>query len=136
MPKSSLILSTYHQQTSIHTPNMRSNNPFLPLIPCLTLTHAQLAHPCGPSSSNIICISSYTSVLPSPFYRNVSTDSTAPPSSYASTSVPSDPSFALISNASFLIFDSEKAFPILGDNPTYEYMFKVNDGKYHFLFTC
>jgi sugar lactone lactonase YvrE len=63
--------------------------------------------------------------MPYSFHRNVSE---APPSedTYGSTSVPADPSFAAVTNASFLVFDRERAQEILGANPRLDLVFKVD----------
>ncbi|OCL04143.1 hypothetical protein AOQ84DRAFT_324857, partial [Glonium stellatum] len=44
---------------------------------------------------------------------------------YASTQVPSDPSFAYVSNASFLVFDAARAPSILGPSPSVDFMFTI-----------
>ncbi|OCK93480.1 calcium-dependent phosphotriesterase [Cenococcum geophilum 1.58] len=44
---------------------------------------------------------------------------------YASTQVPSDPSFAYVSNASFLIYDAARAPSVLGPSPAVDFMFQI-----------
>ncbi|RDW88137.1 hypothetical protein BP6252_00169 [Coleophoma cylindrospora] len=114
--------------------NLRPKSFLLSITILAAKIHAQppgtispLAEPCGPSSPNdIICINKYAAVMPYHFYRQPSLDGVYE-DTYGSTLVPNSTSWPLVANATFLIFDTEKAFPILGSNPTYDYMFAVND---------
>jgi hypothetical protein len=83
-----------------------------------------VAKKCGPSTANIVCIDRYASVLPYHFFRNVTTDF-ADPIAFGSTSVPNDTSFGLVQDADFLIFDQARAFELLGESPTYDFVFEV-----------
>ncbi|PYI00537.1 lactonohydrolase [Aspergillus sclerotiicarbonarius CBS 121057] len=86
-----------------------------------------IAQPCaGYSSPSILCIHNYGAVLPEGFERIIqpvvgATDT------YASTSVPEDPSFSLLSNASFLIFDEARAPDILGPDPVVDFIFPLDN---------
>jgi hypothetical protein len=106
---------------------------FLLLIPsCLAQlkppgTVTPLAQVCGPCSG-IICINNYSAVMPYHFFRLPSNGSYE--DTYASTAVPSDPSFNLVSSANFLVFDEKRGFEILGKKPNYEFVFAVNDGMF------
>ncbi|KAF4177947.1 hypothetical protein CNMCM8927_000595 [Aspergillus lentulus] len=74
----------------------------------------------------IICIQNYGSILPEDFERTIIAK-VGHTDTYGSTSVPSDPSFSLIDNASFLIWDLDRAVDILGPNPQVETLFTVDD---------
>lgn len=84
---------------------------------------APVAQTCGPSSANIVCLEKYASVLPYHFFRNRTVDT---PLTFGSTSVPNDTSFGLVDDADFLVFDRARAFELLGDSPTYEFIFEVS----------
>ena len=92
-------------------------------------THTQVVSPlvtspCVPwGSSAVVCVNGYSAVMPDPFYRNVSESGN---DTYASTSVPSDPSFVDIANASFVVFDRQRGLEILGLDPVLEFMFKID----------
>lgn len=85
---------------------------------------APVAQTCGPSSANVVCLDKYASVLPYHFFRNRTVDE---PLTFGSTSVPNDTSFGLVDEADFLIFDEARAFELLGDLPTYDFMFEVSE---------
>ena len=95
-----------------------------PLGPSASLS--PIAHPCAAySSPSILCIHNYGAVLPEGFERIIqpivgATDT------YASTFVP-DPSFSLLSNASFLVFDEARAPDILGPNPIVDFIFPLDN---------
>ncbi|KAK5091470.1 hypothetical protein LTR05_001653 [Lithohypha guttulata] len=79
---------------------------------------------CGPND-NVVCVNKYASVLPYHFFRNTSYIPNI--FDFKNTSVPSDPSFQLLSNASFVIFDRARGLEYLGGTPTYDFVFKVSD---------
>lgn len=102
-----------------------------------------LATKCHPSP-NVLCINHYDAVLPYHFYRYVpvggqpvvygSTVVGVPPANNqtaepASNHSSADNPFAsgAVADADFLVFDEQQAASILGNNPTYEFMFKVTD---------
>jgi len=82
-----------------------------------------VAQTCGPSSANVVCLEKYASVLPYHFFRNRTVDE---PLTFGSTSVPNDTSFGLVDEADFLVFDQARAFELLGESPTYEFIFEVS----------
>ena len=84
-----------------------------------------VAATCGPTSASIVCIDRYASVLPYHFFRKPSQNTTD--ISFDQTSVPSDPSFKLVGDADFLVFDEARAFEILGSAPTYDLVFEVSE---------
>ena len=90
-------------------------------------TISPLVEACGPSST-IVCVNKYASVMPYYFYRPTGINGTDE-ETFAATIVPNDTSFSLVSRADFLVFDKERGLKLLGSNPSYEYMFAVNDGK-------
>lgn len=82
-----------------------------------------VARTCGPSTANIVCLKKYASVLPYHFFRNGTTEE---PPTFGSTSVPNDTSFGLVEGADFLVFDEARAFELLGETPTYDFVFEVS----------
>lgn len=84
-----------------------------------------LARTCGPTTADIVCMTRYASVMPYHFYRAPSHGSTD--ISFGDTNVPSDPSFELVGEADFLIFDEARAFEVLGSAPTYDLFFNLSD---------
>jgi hypothetical protein len=88
---------------------------------------APLAQHCGPITS-IVCMNKYGAVMPYHFFRQPSTNGSYE-DTYASTSVPSDPSFSLVSSADFLVFDEQRGLELLGPQPSYEFMYQLSDGK-------
>jgi hypothetical protein len=83
-----------------------------------------VAKTCGPSTADIVCIDRYASVLPYHFFRNNTVDLNAP-IPFGSTKVPNDTSFGLVKDADFLVFDQARAFELLGESPTYDFIFEV-----------
>ncbi|KAL8709011.1 MAG: hypothetical protein Q9220_006220 [cf. Caloplaca sp. 1 TL-2023] len=61
--------------------------------------------------------------MPYPFFRPDS--SVQSDFDFADTSIPNDPSFALINQSDFLVFDRERGLELLGPNPKFEVMFNV-----------
>lgn len=83
-----------------------------------------LASICNGSLPKVVCIQKYASVIPYPFFRPVSNGTSNP--DFKSTSVPGDLSFAEVGTADFLVFDRARGLELLGSNPTYDHVFKVN----------
>ena len=63
--------------------------------------------------------------MPYPFNRTVSV--LGKEYDFRNLSVPSDPSFSLLKNATFVLFDKERGLQALGSSPKYEFMFPVLD---------
>ena len=83
---------------------------------------------CHGNSSSVVCVNKYAAVLPYPFSRGISRNgSDLPQDSFQQTYVPNDPSFGLLQNAAFLVFDEDRGMEILGPNPSYHYKFTFND---------
>ncbi|KXT13683.1 hypothetical protein AC579_8107 [Pseudocercospora musae] len=82
-----------------------------------------LVKKCGPTSANVVCIHDYSAVMPYHFFREGSNSNASVGPLYRGTMVPSDPSFEMVAHADFAVFDEERAWDILGDNPTYDFMF-------------
>jgi hypothetical protein len=82
------------------------------------------AEPCGsPFPAVAVCINHYSSVMPLPFFRQPSNGSTD--DTYGSTTAPSDPSFATVEDAPFLVFDRQRALEILNSSSSNEFIFQV-----------
>ncbi|KAJ5667476.1 Lactonohydrolase [Penicillium longicatenatum] len=109
---SGLGLSSTNPQKEIHQ-QVPKNGPLVEL--------------CGPSSSKIVCVNDYSAVLPGDFYRGPPTESINPldQPSYAQTEVPDDPSWSLLRDADFIVYDRERGLSILGDSPTSELKFNI-----------
>ncbi|KAH8645846.1 lactonohydrolase [Tricladium varicosporioides] len=109
------------------------------LVPLISLTPVVYSLPFSSTSNALtsscgslpfpefLCLNRYGSVMPGNFNRPANNDITSP-DTYMSTTVPDDNSFSHVSNATFLIFDWAKAQAILGDTPTYEFMFTITTG--------
>ncbi|KAF7195700.1 Gluconolactonase [Pseudocercospora fuligena] len=106
----------------------------------LTLAAAQsgftppIAQPCPglESSQNVACINNYAAVLPYPFERGFAVDGNDPDNdTFIDTSVPSDTSFELVHNATFLVFDQERGLDILGSSPRLERIFNTRNDSIH-----
>jgi hypothetical protein len=88
---------------------------------------ASLAEKCGPDTSKIVCINHYSAVMPGNFYRPPPPDSINPldQASYAQTEIPDDPSWDLVGDADFIVYDRERGLEILGDSPTSEFALEI-----------
>ena len=84
-----------------------------------------LAEECDASLPSVLCINKYASVMPYHFFRPTSINGTA--STFGSTSVPIDTSFALVNQSDFLVFDRKRGLSLLGASPSYEFIFKVSE---------
>ncbi|KAF4553285.1 Hypothetical protein D9617_7g030120 [Elsinoe fawcettii] len=99
----------------------------LPLLAALVAaqegTVRPLAQQCGPA--NVQCINRYAAVMPYTFFRNDSTSEKL--TSFAETDVPNDPSFAILNDTDFLVFDRERGLELLGPNPQYDFVFPLTN---------
>jgi sugar lactone lactonase YvrE len=100
----------------------------------LTLTQEMtcsttLANRCytHPELSNTACINKYAAVMPLPFFRPTSLDGSYNPLDRFSDTSVNDPSFAFVRDSSFIVFDEEAGFELLGDTPSLEEVFTVDD---------
>ena len=83
---------------------------------------------CHPNATTVVCVHKYAAVLPYPFRRETARNgSYGPTDTFQQTDVPEDPSFNLLTNASFLVFDKDRGLKILGPNPSNKFMFTVED---------
>lgn len=82
-----------------------------------------LAKACGNSTSKVVCIDRYASVMPYHFFRQPSGFSEV---TFGMTSVLNDTSFGLVKSANFLVFDQQRGFEVLGSAPTYARVFNVS----------
>jgi sugar lactone lactonase YvrE len=74
---------------------------------------APVAYVCGPSTANVTCVNRHGSLLPPSFFRDPD-----PSFGYTATQVPDDPSWDLVQQADFVIFDKARGLEILGAAPT------------------
>lgn len=89
-----------------------------------------LAEACGAKTADIVCINHYAAVIPAHFGRNALAWEQFEEDSIRTMTI-NDSSFAsLVPSADFIIFDQQRALEILGDSPTYDFIFNVSD-YYH-----
>ena len=81
---------------------------------------------CGPSSAKIVCVNRYSAVMPYHFFREGSNSKAEVGPLYRDTMVANDTSFDLVADAQFVVFDESRAWEILGDQPTYDFIFVVS----------
>lgn len=83
-----------------------------------------IAEPCDNTSlPRILCINNYAAVMPYPFFRPVS--SLRNDYDFGATSVPNDPSFLLVNQSDFLVFDRDRGLRLLGPKPSLTIVFNV-----------
>ena len=78
------------------------------------------------SGPEFVCMYRYASVMP-PGFERVVINSVSNSDNFSSTIVPGDTAFRTVSNATFLIWDQVRAAQVLGQNPSYSFMFTVNN---------
>ena len=84
------------------------------------------------NAKNIACVNNYAAVLPYPFKRASASNGVDPANdTFVDTSVPSDPSFDLLQDASFVVFDPTKGLDILGSSPKLEKIFNTINDSIH-----
>ena len=89
-----------------------------------TSSHS-LAQPCqGYGFPQVICLPRYGAVMPGNFSRQV-VPKVANSDTYPSTYVPEDDRFSSVANASFLIFNQQRAEQLLGESPSVDFMFEL-----------
>ncbi|EXJ70055.1 gluconolactonase [Cladophialophora psammophila CBS 110553] len=79
---------------------------------------------CGFGDS-VVCVNKYAAVLPYHFNRSIT--SLAADYDFRNTTVPNAPTFQLLQNASFVVFDRDRGLQYLGPEPTYEFVFQVGN---------
>ncbi|KEQ78774.1 calcium-dependent phosphotriesterase [Aureobasidium pullulans EXF-150] len=92
-----------------------------------------LARACPGYSNNtdVVCINRYASAMPPSFERQSSTGGVfSPNDTFVETQVPSDPSFGLVKNATFVVFD-QRGSQILGPSPKLESVFASRNDSIH-----
>ncbi|THX57584.1 calcium-dependent phosphotriesterase [Aureobasidium pullulans] len=92
-----------------------------------------LAQVCPGYSNNtdVVCINRYASAMPPSFERQSSTGGVfSPNDTFVETQVPSDPSFGLAKNATFVVFD-QRGSQILGPSPKLESVFASRNVSIH-----
>ena len=89
-----------------------------------------LVEECGPKTANVVCISHYAAVMPSHFGRDALAWERFEEDSIRTMTI-NDTSFSsLIPTADFIVYDRQRAFEILGDKPTFDFVFNVSN-NYH-----
>ncbi|KAF1973912.1 lactonohydrolase [Bimuria novae-zelandiae CBS 107.79] len=78
--------------------------------------------------TSVACVNRYASVLPYPFARN---NPDPEEDNFINTEVPSDSSFQLLQNASFIVFDQSRGLEIIGSAPKVERMFDTRNDSIH-----
>ncbi|RWA08648.1 hypothetical protein EKO27_g6453 [Xylaria grammica] len=73
---------------------------------------APVAYICGPKTANVTCVNRYGSLLPPSFSRDPD-----PSVAYTGAKVPGDPSWALVQQADFVLFDKKRGLEVLGPAP-------------------
>lgn len=82
------------------------------------------------NAGNVACVKHHAAVLPLPFERASITTSLLN-DTFIKTKVPSDPSFQLLANASFVVFDQARGLDILGSSPKVERIFDTRNDSIH-----
>ena len=89
-----------------------------------------LVEECGPKTANVVCINHYAAVMPSHFGRDALAWERFEEDSIRTMTI-NDTSFSsLIPTADFIVYDRQRAFEILGDKPTFDFVFNVSN-NYH-----
>ena len=84
------------------------------------------------TASNVACVNNYAAVLPYPFDRGSAANGGDPDNdTFVETAVPSDPSFAALENATFVVFDQTRGLNILGPAPKLERLFDTRNDSIH-----
>ena len=89
------------------------------------------ARPGYSNNTDVVCINRYASAMPPSFERQSSTGGVfSPNDTFVETRVPSDPSFGLVKNATFVVFD-QRGSQILGPSPKLESVFTSRNDSIH-----
>jgi len=84
------------------------------------------------NDTNVACVIRYAAVLPYPFTRTSASNGVEPANdTFVDTSVPSDPSFSLLQNEPFVVFDQSRGLNILGSAPKLEKIFDTISDSIH-----
>lgn len=84
------------------------------------------------NDSAVACVNNYAAVLPYPFVRATASNGFDPENdTFVETSVPSDGSFARLSDTTFTVFDQERGLDILGPAPRLEKIFETRNDSIH-----
>ena len=83
-------------------------------------------------ASNIACVNHYAAVLPYPFTRASAANGIDPANdTFVDTSVPSDPSYSLLADTPFVIFDQARGLEIVGSEAKLEKVFDTRNDSIH-----
>jgi gluconolactonase len=84
------------------------------------------------NDSAVACVNNYAAVLPYPFERATASDGVDPENdTFVDTLVPSDSSFARLSESNFVVFDQERGIDILEFSPKLEKIFDTRNDSIH-----
>ena len=92
-----------------------------------------VASACDNSLPSVVCINKYGAVLPYHFFRKPDGPKNQLPLS--SLDVPKNPSFDLVRNADFLVYDRDRGLDLLGPNPSHEFVFTVSEAVHEVMKT-
>ena len=77
-----------------------------------------VASTCGPTTANIACVYRHGTVLPPSFERDAD-----PTVGYIGAEVPDDPSWMLVQDADFVVFDIVRGLEVLGASPKIQHKY-------------
>ena len=84
------------------------------------------------NSASIACVNNYAAVLPYPFQRASASNGVDPGNdTFVETSVPSDPSFAMLANTTFVVFDQARGLNMVSTGTKLEKMFETRNDSIH-----
>src|SRR5690348_16351583 len=103
------VSATYRPGDNAESPDTQK-----PLAQLSQSDRPPLAERCGPDTDKIVCINGYSAVMPGNFKRAPPPDSINPldQASYAQTFIPNDPSWHLVKEADFIVYDKERGLEI------------------------
>ena len=83
-------------------------------------------------ATQIACVNNYAAVLPYPFTRASASGGGDPENdTFVETSVPADPSFALLEGTPFIVFDETRGLQMVGPNTKLERVFDTRNDSIH-----
>ncbi|KAK5464664.1 hypothetical protein LTS15_001226 [Exophiala xenobiotica] len=80
---------------------------------------------CGGFSNSVVCVNKYAAVLPYHFNRSIT--SLQADYDFRNTTVSNAPTFDLLKQANFVVFDRQRGLEYLGDSPRWDFMFPIGD---------
>ncbi|KAK5193336.1 hypothetical protein LTR92_006705 [Exophiala xenobiotica] len=80
---------------------------------------------CGGFSSSVVCVNKYAAVLPYHFNRSIT--SLQADYDFRNTTVTNAPTFDLLKQANFVVFDRQRGLEYFGNSPRWDFMFPIGD---------